>query len=152
VAIPHLTGRALTFKRFPDGSDHEGFFEKRCPGHRPPWVEVALGPGDRNGGIEYCRIDEVAAMAWAANMAGLEIHAPMALAGDLGTPRTLVFDFDPGAPATIVECCQVALAAREVLAAVGLQGWCKTSGSKGLQMYVPLNSGRATHEGAADFA
>ena len=152
VAVPHLAGRALTFKRFPDGSDTAGFFEKRCPGHRPPWVEVALGPGDRNGGIEYCRVDEVAAMVWAANMAALEIHAPMALAADLDTPRALVFDFDPGAPATIVECCQVALAAREVLEAVGLRGWCKTSGSKGLQMYVPLNSDGATHEGAADFA
>jgi bifunctional non-homologous end joining protein LigD len=152
VAIAHLTGRALTFKRFPDGSDTPGFFEKRCPGHRPPWVEVALGPGDRRGGIEYCRLDEVASLVWAANMAALEIHAPMALAGDLDTPRSIVFDFDPGAPATIVECCRTALAAREVLDAVALVGWCKTSGSKGLQMYVPLNTTGATHEGAADFA
>lgn len=152
VAIPHLTGRALTFKRFPDGTDTDGFFEKRCPGHRPPWVGVARGPGDRNGGIEYCRIDEVAAMVWAANMAAIEIHAPMALADDLGTPRALVFDFDPGSPATIVECCQTALATREVLDAIRLRGWCKTSGSKGLQMYVPLNSAGVTHEGTADFA
>lgn len=152
VAIPHLTGRALTFKRFPDGTDTAGFFEKRCPGHRPPWVDVALGPGDRKGGIEYCRLDEVASMVWAANMAAIEIHAPMALAADLDTPRALVFDFDPGAPATIVECCQIALATRDVLAAVGLRGWCKTSGSKGLQMYVPLNTAGVTHEAAADFA
>ena len=152
VAIPHLTGRALTFKRFPDGTDTPGFFEKRCPGHRPPWVEVALGPGDRKGRVEYCRIDEVATMVWAANMAALEIHAPMAAADDLDTPRALVFDFDPGAPATVVECCQIAVAARDVLDAVGLEGWCKTSGSKGLQMYVPLNTPGATHEGAADFA
>lgn len=152
VAIPHLTGRALTFKRFPDGADTPGFFEKRCPKHRPPWVEVSLGPGDRHGGIEYCRLDEVAAMVWAANMAALEIHAPMARADDLDVPRALVFDFDPGLPATIVECCRVAVAAREVLDAVGLVGWCKTSGSKGLQMYVPLNTPTATHEGAADFA
>jgi bifunctional non-homologous end joining protein LigD len=152
VAIPHLTGRALTFKRFPDGTETNGFFEKRCPGHRPPWVDVALGPGDRKGGIEYCRLDEVAAMVWAANMAAIEIHAPMALADDLATPRALVFDFDPGAPATIVECCEVALATREVLESVGLQSWCKTSGSKGLQLYVPLNVGGVTHEGAADFA
>lgn len=152
VALPHLTGRALTFKRFPDGTATDGFFEKRCPGHRPPWVEVALGPGDRAGGIEYCRLDEVAAMVWAANMAAIEIHAPMALAADLATPRALVFDFDPGAPAAIRECCQVAVAAREVLDAVGLRGWCKTSGSKGLQMYVPLNTPGVDHEGAADFA
>jgi bifunctional non-homologous end joining protein LigD len=152
TAIPHLTGRALTFRRYPDGTDAAGFFEKRCPSHRPPWVAVALGPGDRDGGIEYCCIDETAAMVWAANMAAIEIHAPMALAIDLDTPRALVFDFDPGAPATIIECCQIAVATREVLDSVGLRGWCKTSGSKGLQMYVPLNTPGATHEGAADFA
>jgi bifunctional non-homologous end joining protein LigD len=152
IAVPHLAGRCLTFRRYPNGTETAGFFEKRCPGHRPEWVPVALGPGDRQGGIEYCRIEEVAAMVWAANMAAIEIHAPMALCADLATPRTLVFDFDPGAPATIVECCQIALAARDVLDAVGLRGWCKTSGSKGLQMYVPLNTPGTTHEGAADFA
>ena len=152
VAIPHLTGRALTFRRYPDGTETKGFFEKRCPGHRPPWVEVALGPGDRKGGIEYCRIDETAAMVWAANMAAIELHAPMALADDLAMPRALVFDFDPGAPAAIAECCEIAVAARVVLDSVGLQGWCKTSGSKGLQMYVPLNTDSATHAAAADFA
>ena len=151
-AIPHLTGRALTFRRYPDGTHTSGFFEKRCPGHRPPWVGVALGPGDRRGGIEYCCIDETAALVWAANMAAIEIHAPMALAVDLDTPRAVVFDFDPGAPASIVECCAVACAARDVLAAVELEGWCKTSGSKGLQMYVPLNTDGPTHESAANFA
>jgi len=152
VAIPHLRGRALTFRRYPDGSDTTGFFEKRCPGHRPPWVGVASGPGDRTGGIEYCRLDETAAMVWAANMAALELHAPMALAADLAVPRALVFDFDPGAPAAMPECCEIAVAAREVLDSVGLAGWCKTSGSKGLQMYVPLNTPEATHDAAADFA
>jgi bifunctional non-homologous end joining protein LigD len=152
VAIPHLTGRALTFRRYPNGTDTKGFFEKRCPGHRPEWVDVARGPGDRQGGIDYCRIDETASMVWAANMAAIELHAPMALAVDLDVPRALVFDFDPGAPAAISECCQVAVEAQEVLSAVGLAGWCKTSGSKGLQMYVPLNTTSATHAGAADFA
>ncbi len=152
VAIPHLTDRALTFRRFPDGTDTSGFFEKRCPGHRPDWVAVARGPGDRRGGIDYCRIDEPAALVWAANMAAIELHAPMAGAGDIEVPRAVVFDFDPGAPATIVECCQVALAARDVLDAVGLAGWCKTSGSKGLQMYVPLNHPDASHPASADFA
>ena len=152
VAIPHLTGRALTFRRYPDGTDTNGFFEKRCPSHRPPWVDVALGPGDRKGGIEYCRIDETASMVWAANMAAIELHAPMALAEDLAVPRAMVFDFDPGAPAAIAECCEIAMAVRIVLESVGLEGWCKTSGSKGLQMYVPLNHDGATHEAAADFA
>ncbi len=156
VAVPHLAGRALTFRRYPDGTDTPGFFEKRCPSHRPEWVPVALGPGDRRGGIEYCCINETAAMVWAANMAAIEIHAPMALARDLDTPRSVVFDFDPGAPATVVECCEIALAVRDVLAAVELEGWCKTSGSKGLQLYVPLNTASgehgAGHEQAGDFA
>jgi bifunctional non-homologous end joining protein LigD len=152
IMIPHLSGRCLTFRRYPNGSDTSGFFEKRCPSHRPEWVGVATGPGDRRGGVDYCRIDEKAALVWAANMAALEIHAPMALAADLDVPRQLVFDFDPGAPATIVDCCEIAIAARDVLAAVDLTGCCKTSGSKGLQMYVPLNTDGVTHDGAADFA
>ncbi len=152
IAVPHYRGRALTFRRYPNGTDTQGFFEKRCPGHRPDWVPVALGPGDRKGGIEYCCVEETAAMVWAANMAAIEIHAPMALAHDLATPRTLVFDFDPGPSTTIVDCSQIALATRDVLDAVGLRGCCKTSGSKGLQLYVPLNTGGVTHESAADFA
>jgi bifunctional non-homologous end joining protein LigD len=151
-AIPHLAGRCLTFRRFPDGTDAAGFFEKRCNKHRPEWVPVALGPGDRRGGIEYCCIEEPAAMVWAANLAAIEIHAPMAYAADLDTPAALVFDFDPGPRTSVVECCQVALATNGVLSAVGLEGWCKTSGSKGLQMYVPLNTPGVTHQGAADFA
>ncbi len=152
TVIPHLSGRCITFRRYPDGTDKQGFFEKRCPKHRPDWVGVALGPGDRVGGIEYCRIEEPAAMVWAANLAAIELHAPMALAADLDTPRTLVFDFDPGPNTAIVECCQVALGVSAVLETIGLRGWCKTSGSKGLQMYVPLNTPGATHDGAANFA
>ena len=151
VMLPHLAGRCITFLRFPDGADKPGFFEKRCPKHRPDWVGTALGPGDRNGGIGYCRLDEPAALVWAANLAALELHVPMALAVDLETPRAVVFDLDPGAPAAIRECCQIALALHEVLDAVGLRAWPKTSGSKGLQLYVPLNT-PCTHEWAADFA
>ncbi len=150
--LPHLAGRCITFRRFPDGTDKDGFFEKRCPTHRPDWVPVALGPGDRRGGIEYCRLEEPAAIVWAANLAAIELHAPMALAADLDTPRTLVFDFDPGPKTSIVECCEVAMAVRTVLDSVNLQGWCKTSGSKGLQLYVPLNTPGVTHEAAGDFA
>lgn len=152
VAVPHLADRCITFRRFPDGTDAEGFFEKRCPSHRPDWVEVALGPGDRRGGIAYCRIEDAAAMVWAANLAAIELHAPMALASNLDNPRTMVFDFDPGPETAIAECCQVALAAAAVLDSVGLRGWCKTSGSKGLQMYVPLNDDAVTHDAAANFA
>jgi bifunctional non-homologous end joining protein LigD len=151
MMLPHLAGRALTFKRFPDGVDKPGFFEKRCPSHRPPWVPVAAGPGDRGGVIEYCVLDEPAALVWSANLAALELHAPMALASDLETPRAVVFDFDPGAPAATVECAQAALDVAEVLAAAGLKGWCKTSGSKGIQLYVPVN-GTCTHEQAGNVA
>ena len=104
VMLPHLRGRCLTLKRFPNGTDTHGFFEKRCPKHRPEWVPVALGPGDRRGGVEYCRIEETAALVWAGNMAALELHAPMALAEDLDNPRAVVFDFDPG-PGTDISTC-----------------------------------------------
>jgi bifunctional non-homologous end joining protein LigD len=150
--LPHVRGRALTFRRFPNGTERQGFFEKRCPQHRPGWVAVALGPGDRRGGIEYCCVEETAALVWAGNMAALEIHAPMALAADLETPRAVVFDFDPGPRTGIADCCEVALSVGEILAAVGLEGRCKTSGSKGLQLYVPLNVPGVTHAQAADFA
>ena len=149
--LPHLAGRCITFLRFPDGADKAGFFEKRCPKHRPDWVETALGPGDRNGAIGYCRLDEPASLVWSANLAALELHVPMAVAADLDSPRAVVFDFDPGAPAAIVECSQIALLVREVLESVGLESFPKTSGSKGLQLYVPLNT-PCTHDAASDFA
>ena len=151
VMVPHLTGRCITLKRFPNGVNTTGFFEKRCPKHRPAWIPTAVGPGDRDGDIGYCRFDEPAALVWSANMAALELHVPMALSDDLDTPLAMVFDFDPGAPAAMKECCEIAMWVREVLAAVDLQGWCKTSGSKGLQMYVPLNT-PCTHEAAAEYA
>jgi bifunctional non-homologous end joining protein LigD len=151
VMVPHLAGRCITLRRYPNGSDQQGFFEKRCPGHRPPWVGTALGPGDRNGDVAYCRLEERAALVWAANMAALELHVPMARADDLESPTMVVFDLDPGPPATIVECSRVALWARELLSALGLEAWTKTSGSKGMQLYVPLNT-PCTHDQASDFA
>lgn len=147
--LPHLHGRALTFHRFPNGVDQKGFFEKNCPSHRPEWVPVSIGPGTPPP--RSCRLEEPAALVWAGNQAAIEIHAPMALADDLAAPRMVVFDFDPGAPAAMAECCQVALGVREVLHSVDLEGWCKTSGSKGLQLYVPVN-GPLTHEHASSFA
>jgi bifunctional non-homologous end joining protein LigD len=149
--LPHVAERCMTLRRWPDGVDGESFFNKRCPSHRPDWVEVSLGPGDRGGDIGYCRIDEPAALVWTANLAAIELHAPMAKAADIEAPTILVFDLDPGPPAAMTECCQVALDLREVLAAVELQAFPKTSGSKGLQIYVPLNSPH-THDGASSFA
>ena len=147
---PHLAGRGVTLRRFPDGVEGGSFFEKRCPGHRPDWVGTVLGPGDRNGDIHYCCLDSAPALVWAANMAALEIHAPMA-AGDIETPTMCVFDLDPGEGTTIVECADVALDIRHVLDGFGLSGYPKTSGSKGLQVYVPLNTPHG-HEDASAFA
>ncbi len=151
VMLAHIRGRGVTLRRWPDGVTGEAFFEKRCPSHRPEWVTVALGPGDRGGKIDYCCIDEVAALAWSANLAALEIHAPMARGVDIESPTMVVFDLDPGTPATIVECCAVALEIRDVLDLLGLAAFAKTSGSKGLQLYVPLNVPH-THEHASSFA
>lgn len=149
--LTHIAGRGITLRRWPDGVEASSFFEKRCPSHRPDWLGVAKGPGDRGGTIEYCCLDEPAALVWTANLAALEIHAPMARATDIDTPAMVVFDLDPGEPATIIECAQVALRVREILDAVGLQCWAKTSGSKGMQLYVPLNSPHS-HDHAAQFA
>jgi bifunctional non-homologous end joining protein LigD len=149
--LTHVAGRGVTLRRWPDGVEGQSFFEKRCPKHRPEWIDTAEGPGDRGGPIGYCCLDEVAALAWSANMAALEIHAPMARAVDIDSPTMVVFDLDPGAPATIVECCRVALDIREVLEHLGLVAFPKTSGSKGLQLYVPLNTPHS-HEHASSFA
>jgi bifunctional non-homologous end joining protein LigD len=149
--VPHLEDRGVTLRRFPDGVEGGSFFEKRCPGHRPVWLRTILGPGDHNGDIGYCCLDSAPALVWAANMAALEVHAPMARS-DIETPTMVVFDLDPGEPATIVECADVALDVRHVLDGFGLVGFPKTSGSKGMQVYVPLNTPGVTHERASAFA
>jgi bifunctional non-homologous end joining protein LigD len=159
--LPHIEGRCITLRRWPDGVEAPSFFEKRCPTHRPPWVPVSIGPGNESEGsrkrkgdsspIPYCRIEEKAALVWTANLAALELHAPMARADALDSPTTLVFDFDPGAPASIVECAQRALDMQEIFDLLGLETFAKTSGSKGMQVYVPLNT-PVTHQDCADFA
>jgi len=152
VMVGHVGDRGVTLRRFPNGVDAQSFFEKRCPSHRPEWVPVAIGPGDRVGDIGYCRLDSRPALVWAANMAALEIHAPMARCDDIETPTMVVFDLDPGAPADIQDCCEVAVWIRDTLDAVGLEVWPKTSGSKGLQLYLPVNVPGLTHEQASSFA
>lgn len=152
VLLDHLGDRGITMRRFPNGVDDTSFFEKRCPSHRPEWVQTAPGPGDKGGAINYCRLADVASIVWAANLAAIELHAPMARGDDMETPTMVVFDLDPGAPATITECAEVALWVRDVLAGIGLECLAKTSGSKGLQLYVPLNSPGPTHERASAFA
>jgi bifunctional non-homologous end joining protein LigD len=148
VMVPHLADRGVTLRRFPDGVEAGSFFEKRCPGHRPDWLGTVLGPGDRSGDINYCCLDSAPALVWAANMAALEIHAPMAQR-DIDTPTMCVFDLDPGPGTAIPECADVALDIRHVLDGLGLEGFPKTSGSKGLQVYVPLNTPHTHHEASA---
>ena len=150
--VPHIADRGVTLRRYPDGVDGQSFFEKRCPSHRPEWVGTFEGPGDRNGTIGYCALDSTAAMAWAANMAALEIHAPMARGTDIDSPTMCVFDLDPGPGTGIPECAAVALDIRSVLERLAhLQCFAKTSGSKGLQLYVPLNTPHE-HEHCSSFA
>jgi bifunctional non-homologous end joining protein LigD len=150
--LPHIADRGLTLRRYPNGVDGQSFFEKRCPSHRPEWVGTFDGPGDRNGTIGYCALDSVAALAWAANLAALELHAPMARGVDIDAPTMCVFDLDPGAPAEMRQCAEVALDIRDTLERLaGLQCFAKTSGSKGMQLYVPLNTPH-THEHCSSFA
>jgi bifunctional non-homologous end joining protein LigD len=149
--LPHLRDRCTTFRRFPNGVDDTSFFEKRCPSHRPDWVETAPGPGDRGGPIEYCKLSSVPALVWAGNLAALELHTPMSRADDIDNPTMVVFDLDPGAPAALPECAQIGLMIRDVLEPLGLEVLAKTSGSKGLQLYLPLNTTH-TQDQARDFA
>lgn len=140
VLLPHLAGRPLTMLRYPDGVEGDRFFEKRCPDHRPEFVRtVALGREGKEKRVEHCDVDSVASLAWVANLASLELHTSLARAPDTSVPTMVVFDLDPGAPADIVQCCRVAGWLREVFDRLGLEAFPKTSGSKGMQVYVPVN-------------
>ncbi|MDP9006251.1 MAG: non-homologous end-joining DNA ligase, partial [Actinomycetota bacterium] len=150
VLLPHLGDRALTLRRFPDGVEGGSFYEKNCPRHRPDWVGVHSISGDE-GTIRFCRIDSLAALTWVANLAALELHTSMARADDPDAPTMVVFDLDPGAPAGVLDCAEVALWIRSVLADLGLACLVKTSGSKGLQVYLPLNT-PATYDQTAALA
>jgi bifunctional non-homologous end joining protein LigD len=139
VLLPHLGDRAVTLRRFPNGPAGKSFYEKNCPRSRPDWVRTSPVQGEE-GVIDFCRIDSVAALTWVANLAALELHTSMARADDPDSPTMVVFDLDPGAPAGILECAEVALLIRHVLEDLGLECVVKTSGSKGLQLYLPLNT------------
>ena len=150
--LPHLHGRPLTLKRYPNGVEAGSFYEKRCPGHRPDWVETAaIWSGRNEGDIDYCLCNEKATLVWMAQLASLELHPSLSLAAQIERPRVLAFDLDPGAPADILDCCRVALRLREMFAGLGLECFPKTSGSKGLQVYVPLNA-EVTYEQTKPFA
>ena len=132
--LPHLRNRPLTLKRYPNGVEGGYFYEKNCPSHAPEWVRK-----ERIGKIPYCVCDDLPTLVWLANLADLELHPSLSTVEDENRPSVMAFDLDPGPPAGIPECCEVAVLLRDALAQLGLESFAKTSGSKGIQVYVPLN-------------
>jgi bifunctional non-homologous end joining protein LigD len=152
VLLPHLRGRPLTMKRYPDGVDATHFYEKRCPKHRPEWVETARVWSERHQEeIEYCLVEDLPTLVWAANLANVELHTSLSLAAAIERPTAVVFDLDPGDPADVLDCAQVAIWIRGMFEQLGLNAYPKTSGSKGMQIYVPLNTA-VTYEQSKPFA
>jgi bifunctional non-homologous end joining protein LigD len=153
VLLPHLRDRPLTLKRYPNGVAGEFFYEKRSPPHRPEWVRTVTIASDRGtAAIPYTLCQDLPTLVWLANLADLELHPSLSLADDAGRPTTLAFDLDPGPPAGLVECAEVALELRALLKGIGLRAYAKTSGSKGIQVYVPLNTAEASYEHTKPFA
>jgi DNA polymerase LigD, polymerase domain len=150
--LPHLKNRPITLKRYPEGVDGFFFYEKQCPSHRPKWVKTTTVPKTRGGDIHYCVMNDLPALVWAANLADLELHTFLHKAPAIHRPTTIAFDLDPGAPANILQCCEVGLLLKGVFDSLGLKSFPKTSGSKGLQVYVPLNTPSATYEKTKTFA
>jgi bifunctional non-homologous end joining protein LigD len=141
VLLPHLKDRPLTLKRYPDGAEGFFFYEKQCPAHRPEWVRTQrVESQNEEGEVNYCLAADVPTLVWVANLASLELHTFLHRARALTRPTAVAFDLDPGPPSDILDCCRVALWLREALAGLGLEGYPKTSGSKGLQVYIPLNT------------
>jgi|SRR5215472_1460011 len=152
VLLPHLADRPLTLKRYPGGVNGMFFYEKNCPKYRPDWIKTAKVWSEGNKRhMYYCVVDQVATLVWLGNLADLELHTSLSRAPDLPRPTVIAFDLDPGAPANIVQCCEVGLWVREIFSQFGLQSFAKTSGSKGLQLYVPLNTG-VTYDQTKPFA
>ncbi len=152
VLLPHLAGRPVTLKRYPDGVEQPYFYEKRCPTHRPEWVQTApVWSGRQEGTIDYCLIEDLPTLVWVANLASIELHPSLARASTQDTPTMLVFDLDPGEPAGLCECCRVALSIKEIFDAFALRSLVKSSGLKGLQVYVPLNT-EVSYEQTKPFA
>ncbi|MBS1869254.1 MAG: DNA ligase D [Actinobacteria bacterium] len=151
--LPHLRDRPLTLKRYPDGVEGRFFYEKQSPRHRPEWVRtVTVYSRHSRRDIEYTLCDDLPTLVWLANLADLELHPSLSRADEIERPTTLAFDLDPGPPATVVECCEVALALRALFEQLGLRAVAKTSGSKGMQVYVPLNDPDVRYEQTKPFA
>jgi bifunctional non-homologous end joining protein LigD len=151
VLLPHLKDRPITLKRYPDGVEGFFFYEKKCPAHRPKWIKTTKVSKSEGGEINYCVINDLPSLVWAANLADLELHTFLHQAPSIGRPTTIAFDLDPGPPADIVLCCKVGLWLKSVFEALQMESFAKTSGSKGLQVYVPINSA-ATYDKTKAFA
>jgi bifunctional non-homologous end joining protein LigD len=149
--LPHLQGRPLTVTRWPDGVEGKSFFQKSSPAHRPDWVRTATVASEKKP-IDYTLADDLPTLVWLANLAAIELHTPLGRAEAMECPTALVFDLDPGPPATVIECCRVALQLQGMFDNLGLQSFAKTSGSKGLQIYLPLNDAGTTYEQTKPFA
>ena len=135
VVLPHIRDRALTLKRYPNGVDQQYFYEKQAPSHRPDWVAT-----QRIGDVNYTLAQDRATLVWLGNLADVELHTSLSRVREPDVPAMLAFDLDPGEPAGIVECCEVALVLKGLFSQLGLDSFTKTSGSKGMQVYVPLNT------------
>jgi bifunctional non-homologous end joining protein LigD len=147
--LPHLRDRPLTLKRYPDGVEGQFFYEKQCPSHRPDWIQTVTVQNRRE--IQYCLANDLSTLIWLANLADLELHTSLSCSKDIQRPTMMVFDLDPGEPAAILECAQVGLALRDLFRNLGLDCYPKTSGSKGLQVYVPINT-PVTYDDTKPFA
>jgi bifunctional non-homologous end joining protein LigD len=146
VMLPHLRERLLHMHRYPEGVDGPRFWQKQCPEHRPPWLQTApVYSRDKGADIDYCVVDDLAGLLWAVNIGSIELHTSLHARADLHRPTVLAFDLDPGAGVDVVGCAEVALRLREMLGELGLRAHAKTSGGKGLQVYVPLNGDDVTY-------
>jgi bifunctional non-homologous end joining protein LigD len=153
MMLPHLRGRGVTLKTYPRGTVERVFFEKECPTPRPAWMKTESVPRQlTEGNIDYCVVRDVASLIWVINLAAVELHVPLAYTKDWNHPREMVFDLDPGPPATLLDCCRFGVRFRDVLANLGLQSFAKTSGGKGLHVYVPLNTPGLTFDDTKAFS
>src|SRR5688500_4018773 len=139
--LPHLKDRPLTLKRYPDGVKGMHFYEKDAPDHTPEWVKRAVVPRrGREGDIHYVMMNDLPSLVWAANLASLEMHVFLARYRKIQQPTAIVFDLDPGDPADVLDCVRVSMWIRELMEQFGLKTFAKSSGSKGVQVYIPLNT------------
>ncbi len=149
--LPHLKDRPISLKRYPDGVEGFFFYEKNCPEHRPKWMKTFQVEKSDGGKIQYCSMNNLPALVWAANLADLELHTFLHKYPRMDRPNFLAFDLDPGPPANILQCAEVALLLRRIFGEFDLEAFAKTSGSKGMQVYLPLNT-TVTYERTKEFA